>query len=522
MAVILLQLKLAIQRRALGRGGGAQRAWFVAGWVLALVLGIAAGSVIETLASARDGLGDLGLVLILSVVFLGWVLTPLLMPALSDETVDPQRLEQFPISPRDQVLGLLLGSLIAPTALFTFLVAAGGTFASGEDAPARVLVVLAAGVYTVLCVAAGRSVGALVAGAMRSRRARDILVVVGGVIGISLYLLTRSAHNLTTVLVDLDNNSVEQVLSWLPPGAAGQGMLAVRDGDWGAAALRLLLALLGIGLALAAWRWAITRRVKGPTGAAARRRTSAQSAGRDLELFPLPLAALAPTIATAAAAQQLRYYFFRQPQAIQNILLVPIMGAVVAHSVVKEGGLIGGVAVFAIMATQAISSNALGFDDQGYRYLVAAGAPLGPVLRGKVLGPAAVVAALTAAIAVVEAALNDLWGELGAAILAGAQITLVCAGIGALISVATPQNMVRRTGNKALTLLGVLAGLAVMFLVCGVLLAVWTLLRDSVNQVLLTLATLPLAAALGAALLRSAGRRLERDPWRVERILLKS
>jgi hypothetical protein len=522
VAVVLLQLKLAIQRRALGRGGSAQRAWFVASWVLALVLGVAAGAVIETLASARDGLGDLGLVLLLSVVFLGWVLTPLLMPGLSDETVDPQRLEQFPISPRDQVLGLLLGSLVAPTALFTFLVAAGGTFASGEDAAARVLVLLAAALFTVLCVAAGRSIGALVAGAMRSRRARDVLVVVGGVIGISLYLLSRSAHNLTTVLVDLENNSVEQVLSWLPPGAAGQGMLAIRDGDWGAAALHLLVAVLGIAVALTAWRWAITRRVKGPSGPSAGRRPFAQTGGRDLELFPLPLAALAPAVATAAAAQHLRYYFFRQPQAIQNILLVPIMGAVVAHSVVTEAGLIGGIAVFAIMATQATSSNALGYDDQGYRYLLAAGAPLGPVLRGKVLGPAAVVVALTAVVAVIEAALNDLWGDLGAAILAGTQVTLVCAGIGALISVATPQNIIRRTGNKALTLLGVLAGLAAMFLVCGVLLAVWTLLKDSVNQVLLTLATLPLAAALGSALLRWAGRRLERDPWRVERILLKS
>jgi magnesium-transporting ATPase (P-type) len=116
--------------------------------VLAAVLGIAAGSVVDMLASARDGLGDLGLVLILSVVFLGWVLTPLLMPGLSDETVDPQRLEQFPITPRDQVFGLLLGSLIAPTALFTFLVAAGGTFATGEDATARVLIVLAAAVFS--------------------------------------------------------------------------------------------------------------------------------------------------------------------------------------------------------------------------------------------------------------------------------------------------------------------------------------------------------------------------------------
>lgn len=42
------------------------------------------------------------------------------------------------------------------------------------------------------------------------------------------------------------------------------------------------------------------------------------------------------------------------------------------------------------------------------------------------------------------------------------------------------------------------------------------------SQLFPTLATLPLAAALGAALFGWAGRRLGHDPSRVERILLES
>jgi len=383
--------------------------------------------------------------------------------------------------------------------------------------------VLAALVFTVLCVATGRTIGALVADVMRSRRARDILIVVGGIVGIALYLLSRSAQNLSSVLVELENDSVEQVLSWLPPGAVGQGMLDVRDSNWAAAAGHLLLALLGIALALAAWRWAITRRVKGPSGGSARAgRATARTAAHDLELFPLPLAALPASPTTAAAAQQLRYYFFRQPQAIQNMLVVPVMGAVVAHSVIKDGGLIGGVAVFAVMATQAVASNVLGFDDQGYRFLLASGAPLGRVLRGKVLGVVAPVLALTAVVAVAEAALNGLWGELPAAALAGLQVALVCAGVGAIVSVVAPMNIIRRTGNKALAFAAAMAGLAVMFLVSGLLLIVWTFLDIGAPEALLTLGTLPISLALAATLLAWAGRRLDRDPWRVERALLKS
>lgn len=266
MAVVLVALKLAIQRRSLGRNGGGQRALYVAGWVLALALGLGAGAVVDQMASQRTGLGDLTLVMLLTVLFVGWVVMPVILPGISDDTVDPEKLEQFPISARDQVLGLLLGSLLAPTALFTFLAVAGGTFASGETVSARIAVAMAAVIFTMLCVASSRAVQALLAGAMRSRRGRDLMIGFSGALGLSIYLLSRSAHNVDQILVDLENEPVEAVLSWLPPGAIGQGMIAVRDGRWGTALAHLLVALAGIAVALAAWAWVIRRRVVGPKG----------------------------------------------------------------------------------------------------------------------------------------------------------------------------------------------------------------------------------------------------------------
>ena len=142
---------------------------------------------------------------------------------------------------------------------------------------------------------------------------------------LGVYLLSQSAHNLSQTLVELENGPTEAVLSWLPPGAIGQGMIAVRDGQWGLALAHLLVAAAGIGVALAVWAWAIRRRVRGSSGRPASR--GAQQASTESTLVPVPLTALRPSPTVASAAQQARYYFFRSPRAVQSAALPAVMGA---------------------------------------------------------------------------------------------------------------------------------------------------------------------------------------------------
>ena len=521
MALVLVQLRLAIQRRALGHHGGAQRAFYVAGWVLALLLGLAAGALVDRMASAGDGLGDLALLLILTVIFLGWVLSPILLPGAGDQTVDPERLESFPISPRDQVAGLLLGSLLAPTALFTFLAAAGGTFASGEGVPARILVLLAAVVFTVLCVGSGRAIQAALAGVLRSRRARDIVVALSAALGLGAYLISQSAHNLTQVLVELENNSVEQVLAWLPPGSVGAGMLAARDGDWGSVLLHLALAVLVIVVSMALWGWAIRRRVRGPSGGAARARTRTQSA-TDLALVPLPLAALPAGPAVAVAAQTLRYFFFRQPRATQSVVMFPIMGVILAHSTIQSADLTTGVVMIALLSMSTTVFNYFGYDDRGFDYLLASGVSFRTVLWGKALAMVALIVGVVAVVAVVEAAINDLWADLVPAILATVTATLIGAGVGAVISVLAPQNRAAPAGGmqgKGAVVLATLIGVAVVFLLVGGLLALFSV-AEGISPLLLTALSLPLGVLVAWALIGWAATRAQRDPWRIRRLLL--
>jgi hypothetical protein len=519
VALVLLQLKLAIQRRSLGRSGGGQRAWYVLGWVLALVLGLGAGALVERMASADNQLGELGLLLLLSSVFLAWVLAPILLPGAGDQTVDPEKLEQFPIRTRDQVWGLLLGSMVAPTALFTFLVAAGATFATGESAGARFGIMVAAVVFTVMCVAVSRSLSALLAGVLRSRRARDIMIVAAGAISLGVYLLTQSASNLAAVVVELENNTVENVLSWLPPGAIGWGMLAVRDGDWGTAALHLMVSLAMIAVAVLVWGWAIRRRTKGPSGGQARAGKRQQS-GEGLALMPLPLAWLPATATTAAAAQQLRYFFFRQPRAMQSSLMLPIMGVVIAHSSVQDLGLITGAAMFVIMASYASATDVFGYDDRGFTYLLSAGASMRDVLRGKALATLVTVIPLAAVVVVAEAIINDVWGEGVPALLAAVQVAVLAVGIGALISVWSPQNRARVVGKGGSAIAGMLIGFGLMFGATGLMIFSWLALEDTMPAIMRVLVTAPFALLIGAALIEFAAAQLARDPWRVQRKLL--
>jgi ABC-2 type transport system permease protein len=518
VAVVLVRLKLAIQRRSWGHGGTGQRLAFVFGWLLALVLGLGAGELVAFLDSSRDGLGDLALVVLLTVVFLGWVLIPVVLPGITDQTVDPARLEQYPISAGQQVAGLLLGALIAPTALFTFLLAAGGTFAAGASASARVFVLVAAVVFTVLCVAASRSVQALLAGVLQSRRGRDVAIAATGVLALGGYLISRSANNLAENLLELESAPTEAVLSWLPPGAIGQGVIAVRDDQWGSGLAHLLVALAGIGVAVAAWAWAIRRRVRG---------TSARSAGRggqptsgQVSLAPVPLSAWRPSPTLASASQQARYFFFRSPRAVQSAALPAVMGIVLAHTSVADGGLVIAAVFFVLVALMATAFNLFAFDDTGFSYLIATATPWRPVLVGKALVGLLIVGPVLAALVAVEAALNDLWSTAVAAFAVGASVALVVIGVGAVISVVTPLNQVHPAGpSRRRVLVGVMAGLAAVVLVLGVAGFAWVLLSDQADPTWMALGAVPVAGLLAWALLRYAGGRLERDPWRVHDML---
>jgi hypothetical protein len=321
------------------------------------------------------------------------------------------------------------------------------------------------------------------------------------------------------MLIELENGTVEQALSWLPPGSAAQGMIAVRDGLWVSAGVHLVVALLGIAVAAAAWGWAIRRRVRGTSGGPARSRREPSNA-TGLALVPLPLAALPVSPTTAAAAQQLRYYFFREPRALQTIVVLPIMGAFLAHTTIAESGLVVGMVMFVAMTLLAVAFYFFSYDGQGFSYLVLSGAPLRQVLHGKLLAAVVLLLPLMTVLLLVKATLTGQWGEALAGFLVGINIAVLGPGVGAVFSVLAPRSQVGGGGRSRGAIVLSLVGIGVLAAVFVGYALVLLLFQDSVETAVLGVLTLPVTATLAWLLIRWSGDRLVNDPWRVERILV--
>lgn len=512
MALVLLRLRLAIARRNRGSGNRAQL-YFATSWVLGGVGGLLAGMGNAVLVSS-GGRADLFVLAVFFLVSIPWVVGPIVEPTLADGIVDPQRLEQFPLTGWQQVSGLLAGALISPTAAFTFLFASGGLLAPTEHLSLRLVSVVTAVAYTVMCVAVSRSAQALLAGALRSRRGTDIAAFAASLLVLGVYLFAQQARAATAALDGQPASSpVGTVLSWIPPGAAGRAVLSARDGDWLDACLRLGIVAVTTGLALAAWAWVLGKRVNG--GLSGQRRGSRRTTTVALPLTPPVLRGLPAGPTLAAASQQLRYFFLRSPRAIQTLVIPPVMGVVVAHASFAEYGPEAQAAAFAAMSVVAGSFNVFGYDGQGFTYLVLGGAPLRRVLLGKAIAPLLYLVPLVLAFTLVEAVTQGSPGTtLLPAILAGTCVLALGMGVGSASSVLNPSDQ-SRVGQRHGSFLKVFGWFMGFFVLAGIGGTLWWIVAGFVGSLGAGLIMLVAIVLLARALLRWSGRRLERDPYQV-------
>lgn len=507
MALVLVRLRLNIAARLRGNSPGAQL-YYATSWVLGGIAGLVAGTGTAVFASAR-GLGDALLLGTFVTLSLPWIMGPLLEPTLADGTVDPRRLEQFPLTTWQQVGGLLLGALIAPTATFTMLFASGPVVALGETYEARLGAFAVSLVYTVMCVATSRSAQAVLAESLRSRRGRDVAALGAAILVLVVYALAMHVRGTIESLSEQMTGPVGEVAGWLPPGAGARAIIAARDGDWSDYGARMAVMLAMTVVAVAAWAWSLARRVRGDIssqGAGYRR-----SVSDPLPLIPKAIAWLPANEATAASAQQLRYFFFRSPKAIQTLLIPPVMGMMVAHSTFGELGVPAQAAAFAALAVVVGSFNVFGYDGAGFRYLVLSATSLSRVLWGKVLAPLLYLLPLLAAYVVVEVLLQGSPSQAPLAFCAGAAVIATGVGIGAQSSVLNPNDQ-STIGHRQGMFLKVLGWFMGFFLVASVGAGIWVSLANWFGQGVAAAVMLPAAILLAAISIAAAGRRLERDP----------
>ena len=507
MALVLVRLRLSIAARQRGNSPGAQL-YYAVSWVIGGIGGLVAGTGTAVFASTR-GLGDALLLGTFIVLALPWILGPLLEPTLADGTVDPRRLEQFPLTTGQQVGGLLLGALIAPTATFTMLFASGPVVALGETVQARLGALAVALVYTVMCVATSRSVQAVLAESLRSRRGRDITALGAAVLVLVVYAVAMQVPGTIASVNQQLTGPAGQVAGWLPPGAGARAIIAARDGDWADYGVRLAVMLATAVLAVAVWAWSLARRVRGDVssrGAGYRRSVADPS-----PLIPRVIAWLPAGEAVAAAGQQLRYFFFRSPKAIQTLLIPPVMGMMVAHSTFGDLGVPAQAAAFAALAVVVGSFNVFGYDGAGFRYLVLSAASLSRVLWGKVLAPLLYLLPLLTAYVAVEVLLQGSLSQAPLALGSGAAVLAAGIGIGAQSSVLNPNDQ-STIGHRQGMFLKVLGWFLGFFLVASIGAGIWVSVARWFGQGVAAAVILPAAILLAVVCVAAAGRRLERDP----------
>jgi len=279
-------------------GGAAAGIWFLGTRFPALVP-----------ALARDAL---------TLIYALWVITPLLGFPLN-EAFDLTRLFVYPLTFRQIFFGSVLGSVIDLPVLLALPTLIALLVLFSHSLGAWVINIGLLTLFLVHTLALGQAITLALIGFLRSRRFRDITIVLFPLLGMAYYVGQRVffAQLRTFSLTHWLDAPLWRAAGQVPPGWTAGGLTAAARGDWGHALL--LLGLLGLAtlatLALAGYL--LQSLYLGDTGPSVPQRAPLSSASlpaaspsRD-RVFPL--ARLLPPAALAMMGKEW-VYLQREPQ----------------------------------------------------------------------------------------------------------------------------------------------------------------------------------------------------------------
>jgi len=191
---------------------------------------------------------------LLRLVLLGiygfWLLAPILGFALN-ESYDITKLLLYPIAPRQIFLGSLFSSLIDFPVLLTLPLFLAVLLGFVNSAPGAILMLIALVLFLFHTLALSQAIILASVGALRSRRWRDIIMVLGPLIGLTFYLLTQLAPRYLVNGVNWQRILENPCWNWVnytPPGFAARAVGAAYAGAWWpAVGFLLLLTLVTVG-----------------------------------------------------------------------------------------------------------------------------------------------------------------------------------------------------------------------------------------------------------------------------------
>ena len=369
---------------------------------------------------ADDGVGPGVAVIVFTVLTLGWVALPVLAFGV-DETLDPSRLALLPLTRRDLVVGMFTSSAVGLWPAASLLVLLGLVVGVAPDPLAGLVGVVAAALQWTLCLVLSRAVTTNLARVLRSRRGRDLMLVVGVLVTLLAQIPNLVLNGTLRASPDrADFDRIVDVLAWGPPGAAARTV----GGGNPLGLVPLALAVLAVG-----WWWmaALDRvqvSVDASTQATEVRRRRWNPAGQ----------------LGGVVVKELTY-LRRDPRRTVGLVTSVVIAVMVTFSWGRDGA--GPVAPVGFGAVVLGIQNGNGFGSDGRALWMNAVAWCTPRdvrtdLAGRHLAYLLVAGPTLALMAVASALLSSSAGEIVLALLVGLGVFGIALGVGAVTSVLVP------------------------------------------------------------------------------------
>lgn len=412
---------------------------------------------------------------VLAFLYGAWAVLPLLQYSLN-EGLDVTKLQGYPVTRGEQMVSLVLSTLLDVSTLFIFALFAAIIVGWHATPLATAFTVVALALAYVHIVGFSQLILAALMGLLRSRRYRDLTVVFFALLGSSCWLLDQLFFSHIDSALGLANSNVlgtlhlERYLQYTPPGMAAQAVVNANQGNIVTATGWLLMLALLVPVLLVLWARVLDHSITTAETAGA---TTARSR-RTRRAMPAP-AALAPamsdTSAPARAASHPRRamlsgaalavmdkdlrYLWRDPQlkaallsSLAPILLVflpnlyadpsPHYSHYLTHF--DAAGPFG--VLFAplpaLLIVMVLAINAFGLERQGLQTLFLFPARPLDIFWGKNLAVGILAYAMEIILTLIKAAITGGWFYVPLALIGGLAALLAMLGIGNVTSVLFP------------------------------------------------------------------------------------
>jgi ABC-2 type transport system permease protein len=268
--------------------------------------------------------------LIAAVLALGWATVPIAAFGV-DETLDVGRLALLPIRRERLLTGLLAAAFLGVAPTLTVLLVGVAVAAVVYSAAAVPVALVAFVLVSTMCLLLGRVTTSALSRLLRSRRGRDLAVLVGVLVVLAAQLPRLLVQNLDEARLQ----AIGDVLRWTPPGAGIRSVADASAGHWGPALIELLYAAVTVAALLAGWYVALGAALTVVDASTERTR----SRRRPGLLGSLRLQTLLPDGRLGAVAGKELRYAWRDPRLKFSWLQMMVFGlAVPAFSLLHAGG----------------------------------------------------------------------------------------------------------------------------------------------------------------------------------------